>query len=110
MNIPIYSKNYIVQEAEKMYIEKKIEALEKINNRILSAKVDIDHDMHHQKGKVFNVKVHMKIPKKLLMAEECGGTLAEAVDIIESELGAQLRKVKEKSRSKRLREARKQEE
>lgn len=106
MNVQIHSRNCELKEEEKDYIQKKLQNLEKVHGNIIGVKVDIAKDTHHRTGDIFAMKVHVSVPKQLLMAEEVGSTLQQAVDLIENELSRQLKKHKEKFISKNLKAAR----
>lgn len=106
MNIQFRTKNFILGDEDKEYIEKKIMALEKIHQDILNVKVDVEMQPHHKKGNIISMRVQMKVPHEDLVNVEERSTVREATDIIESEMRVQLRKHKEKLHSKNLKEAR----
>ncbi|OGY81855.1 MAG: ribosomal subunit interface protein [Candidatus Kerfeldbacteria bacterium RIFCSPHIGHO2_12_FULL_48_17] len=106
MNAQIHAKNCELNEVEEDYIHRKLQNLEKIHENIIAVKVDVAKDAHHKTGYVYTMKVHVSVPKQLLMAEEVGSTVQQAVDLIENELTRQLKRYKEKLISKNIKAAR----
>ncbi len=54
---------------------------------------------HHKKGKIFRAEANLSVGKKLLRAEALGETLNEAIDLLEQELGIEIKKFKDKRTS-----------
>ncbi len=97
----IYSKNIDVTEPLKVYLEEKIAHVHKIAEEIISLRVDLSRDTHHNKGDVFRVEVNLNIPNHFLRVVEKRPDVREAIDEVANKLVRQLRDVKEKRISKR---------
>ncbi len=83
-----------------MYIEKKMEALEKFVKHFgpsVSAQVEVARtSRHHKSGDIFRVEVQMHVPGKELRAEALGKTVLEAMDKVKDEIQRELVQRKEK--------------
>ena len=98
MKIDYYAKNLEMTDAIQNYIEEKIGKLKKFMKNIpeeeIDARVQIRHDEHHRKGKVFECEVNMHIQGKLIRGEEKKPDLYEAIDLVSEELERQIKKYK----------------
>lgn len=106
MNIQFRTKNFALTSEDKLYIEKKMESLEKMHQEILSTKIDVELQAHHKKGDILIMRVHVKVPHEEIVNIEERSTVREAIDIIATEMRTQLEKHKGKIRDKNLRAAR----
>ncbi|TFE69097.1 ribosomal subunit interface protein [Methylacidiphilum sp. Yel] len=96
MQITISSPTLKLTDALHNHIESKFEKLTRINDRILSAQLNIHHepskaDISHQ---AFCIKARLYIPGKDIVAEDRGHDLYQAVDLVVDRLARQLRKRK----------------
>ena len=97
-NVPmqIFSKNVDITKPLQVYLHEKLGAVHKLSNDIISLRVDISRDTHHNKGDVFRVEVNLNIPKKLIRVVENKPDVREAIDLVADKLSRQLRDVKGK--------------
>lgn len=83
-----------------MYIEKKMEALDKFMKHFgpsISAQVEVGRiSRHHKTGEVFRVEVQVHVPGKELRAEALGKTVLQAMDAVKDEIQSELERRKEK--------------
>ena len=83
-----------------MYIEKKMEALDKFTKHFgpsIAAQVEVAHvSRHHKSGDVFRVEVQVHVPGRELRAEAVGKTVLEAMDKVKDEIQSELERRKEK--------------
>jgi ribosomal subunit interface protein len=102
----ITGKNFDLTEAIQSYIDEKTAALTKVYDNIIQIDVELDKNLHHNKGDVFHVRMNVAVPNELLHAEEVQPDLYAAIDICRDEIDRQLRKYKEKfaTRSRKARQ------
>lgn len=112
MRIKIQATNIKLTTELKDYAAEKIISLErflpKFDPDSIIAEIELEGpSRHHRKGEVFRCEVNLSIGGKLLRAEERGELMTEAIDGARDEIERQVRKKKEKERTKFLRGARK---
>ncbi|WP_246186543.1 ribosome hibernation-promoting factor, HPF/YfiA family [Methylacidimicrobium tartarophylax] len=90
------------------YIEKKLQKLERYEDRIVGAHVTVQHDPPKASAnkQAFIVKVHLSLPGPDLHAEDHGHDLYQAIDLISDRLEGQLRRRKTELTEKRRHESR----
>ncbi len=90
------------------YIEKKLQKLERYEDRIVGAHVTVQHDPPKASlnKQAFIVKVHLSLPGPDLHAEDHGHDLYQAIDLIADRLEGQLRRRKTELTEKRRHESR----
>ncbi|CAB4244409.1 Ribosome-associated protein Y (PSrp-1) [Methylacidimicrobium sp. AP8] len=78
------------------YVDKKLQKLERHEDRIVAAHVNVQHDPPKAtlNKQAFIVKVHLSLPGRDLHAEDRGHDLYQAIDLIVDRLEAQLRRRK----------------
>lgn len=78
------------------YFRHKIEHMEHFLKPILSADLEIAHDRHHRKGKVYRAEARLSVAKKAIYASEMAEHPYEAVDLLVERLEKELLKHKER--------------
>lgn len=101
MRILIKATNFSLTPAIVDYIRKKIGGLNKYLKRLDSSVVEARTEVgkiteHHKKGDIFRAEVNLKLPGKLLRAEEEGGDLYSAIDFVHDELKREIVSFKDK--------------
>ena len=90
------------------YFRQKTEHLEHYFKPILSAELELAHDHHHRKGRIYRAEARLAVPKKTIYAAEIAEHPYEAVDLLMEELEKKLLKHKDRfdhhSRRKDLKE------
>lgn len=99
MKINITTKNITLDSPLQVFIEQKIDGLEKfIKKGPVSASVEIGKpSKHHKTGPVFYAEVNLKVGGALLRGESTHKDLRTAIDEARDELHLQIKKLKEKS-------------
>lgn len=88
------TKGIVLDERTNDYIEKRLQRLEKLVDRVSRFEVEVSRD---KKGK-FRVEVMLHTPHNLYRAEETTISVEGSVDIVVDELELQLAKQKTKNR------------
>jgi ribosomal subunit interface protein len=96
MSRQFYGKNLEITESLQEYLNTKLDTLYKLTSEVLSCRVDISRDTHHNKGDVFRVEINFNIPGKLLRVVELRPDAREAIDLTVNKLMGQLRVQKNK--------------
>ena len=90
-------------------IDTKIGELEKFipAGTLASCYVEVERTtFHHKKGYIFRAEANIELPGRLLRAEARRETLSQALTELKDELQRELKKYKNRQKSKRLRGAR----
>jgi len=101
MKVIIKATQIELNEALRMYTEKKIGSLEKFIKKIdATEKIEIFVEIgmvtkHHKSGNVFYAEATMRLQGKVLRAENTGSDLRAAIDIIKDTLRQSIQKHKE---------------
>jgi ribosomal subunit interface protein len=100
VNLKIKGKNTEVDEAVKEYVQRKLERLGRLYQRIIG---DIDVEFNRQRNRI-KAEVTMWVPQAVIRAEEEGAGPTEAFDLVMDKLERQLTRYKQ-YRKERRREA-----
>lgn len=105
MQVDIKTKNIELTDAIRSAVEKKMKSLEKKVERFgesVTAEVEVGKTTHHHhKGEVFRAEVHVRLPGKLVYAEETNEDLYAAVNEATREAERQIIDYKEKLQDSR---------
>lgn len=97
MNINIKGTNLDLTDPIKQYVNDKVSSLDKYIDDILTARVELERDAHHQKGDVYRCEVNLEVPQShLLRADSTEEDLYAAIDTVIPKLVSQIKKYKEK--------------
>ena len=96
MNINIVWTKLDQSDALEDYFLQKVEHLEHYVKPILSAELELAHDHHHRKGRVYRAEARLALAKKTIFAREEAEHPYEAIDLLVSRLRAQLDDYREK--------------
>jgi ribosomal subunit interface protein len=88
----LFFKGVRTDERTKKYIQKRLEAFEKIIDKPFNVEIEIDLD---KKGK-FRVEVMIKTPYDLFRAEETTESIEGSIDLVSSQIKIQIKKDKDK--------------
>lgn len=94
MSRQFYGKNLEITESLQEYLNTRLDTLYKLANEVISCRVDISRDTHHNKGDIFRVEINFNIPGKLLRVVETKPDTREAIDLVVNKLMNQLRVIK----------------
>jgi len=119
MRINIKATNIKLDEALKVWVEKKIGEIEKFlvdfgsrkyfkEKPNLEIKVEIGKTTrHHLKGEVFRAEAQLCLPKQIIRAEAVSEDLRDAINQVKDELQREVKRYKEKRIARARRWARK---
>jgi len=100
MKIKLKAVNLTLTEPLREYVEDKIGSLARFLKKIdLEGAVEIDVEIgrttrHHHKGRIFMAGVNMRLPGKLLRAEDRNFDIRTAVDKVRDKLQREIEKYK----------------
>ena len=96
MKLTIRTKDVVLSDDIRQYVEEKIGGLDKFYGRITDGFIDLEHyTNHHKNGPFFRVVVDLRVPNKVLRSEKNHVDLKSAIDGIKDELKVQLKDFKE---------------
>ena len=101
MNIKFTVKNLELKDAERDYLQEKIEKLKKYGERLADestqGKLEVEQDLKHASGKKISVTVTLYVPGDTLRAEVRASTVQEATDLLYEKLKSQALEYKAKT-------------
>ena len=103
MKISIKATNLDLTPSLKIYIQSKLGALEKFIKRIDTEGVaemwlEVGRiTRHHHKGLVFRAEADVRLPGKILRAEEESNDVRKAIDAVRAKLQKEIEKYKTRS-------------
>ncbi|MFC1640997.1 ribosome hibernation-promoting factor, HPF/YfiA family [Patescibacteria group bacterium] len=101
MQIKIYAKNTSLAPSIEGYIREKIEGLSKYSENIIHADVQIEVFKNKSKGNdLYRAEIMVKIPKKMIRADQDATDIHEAFDLALPKIEKQLNKYQETMRHK----------
>lgn len=108
MEIRLVWKNLKQSDALEDYFRHKVEHLEHYIKPILSADLELGHDKHHKKGRVYYAEARLAVAKKAIYASETADHAYEAIDLLLRRLSSRINDYHEKnikhSRGRNLKE------
>ncbi|MBI3632112.1 MAG: ribosome-associated translation inhibitor RaiA [Candidatus Vogelbacteria bacterium] len=112
MNINIKATNITLPGSIREYLEKKIKSIEKLvkDNDVDLIKVDVELGRltnHHRSGDIFRAEVNLQIGQNLLRAVCEESELSAAIDIVKDEIVKEIKRLKDRLRTKIIGGARK---
>lgn len=99
MKINLKTKNFSLTQAVKIYLESKLNSLDKFLPADESIFSDVDLSKttkHHQKGDVFKAEVNLRVPGRLIRASAVEWDLRVAIDRVKDDLQKEIKTNKEK--------------
>lgn len=99
MKIIIKATNLDLTEPLKVYIEEKLESLNRflqaIDADVVRARVEVARSTrHHRSGNVYHVDINLDLPGKVLRAEEDSEDIRVAIDAVKDKLKREIEKYK----------------
>lgn len=86
--------NYSATEDVQLYIEERINKLEK-HLHVIGSNVHIRRNTHHTKGDVFEVEVALQVPKKIIVAKTKAPDVRTAFRALEEKIAKQIARYKD---------------
>lgn len=99
MKVIIKATNLDLTEALKIYIERKMQNLEKfisaLDNDAIKARIEVARSTrHHKRGNVYHVDVNLDLPGSVLRAEQDSADVRVAIDAVKDKLKREIEKYK----------------
>lgn len=114
MKLTVKGVNFAVTPSLRRYVDEKlVRSVEKFIGRSIAyeaAVLDIELILvthHHKKGKVWEARANLQLPRRTIFERFTSDDMHAAVDGLENVLKHEIKKYKERSRSRELRGARK---
>ena len=107
MKYQLYSKNVIVTDSLKVYIDKKMSTLDKFSRHVTVCNLDISRDTHHKKGDVFRFEANVAVPGSMLRIVEHHEDIRAAIDVGVDKISHQIQKTRSRARDMSRRTGRK---
>ena len=97
----IKATNLDLTEPLKVYIEEKLESLNRllqgVDGDVVQARVEVARSTrHHRNGNVYHVDINIDLPGKVLRAEEDAEDIRAAIDAVKDKLRVEIGKYKDK--------------
>ena len=98
MNIKIKSTKMELTEAIRVYIEEKVNMLEKYLGNIpaINCDFEVERMTGHHKGEVFRAEINLEVPGEILRVEKSEEDLYKAIDKVKDHLELMIVKHREK--------------
>lgn len=107
MEVEIYAPGIKLTPKIERHIKQELGNLDKFLGDLkpLASPIEVGvTTRHHQKGKIYRAEINLKLPGKLLRAEEEAENIHTAINIIKEEIERQIKKYKEKPLAEREKE------
>ncbi|MDD4996349.1 MAG: ribosome-associated translation inhibitor RaiA [Patescibacteria group bacterium] len=92
MEIKYFFQNFKLNSQNKKFIEDKIKKLERFSEKIWEAKIDLSYRPTRKKEQTIRLEINLRMPNKILRAEERDKDLLNVIEKVEKKLKGQLRK------------------
>lgn len=92
MEITYFLQNFKLDPGSKEFLEERIKKLERFSEKIWEARVDLSYRPSRTKEQVIRLEITLRMPNKILRAEERDRDLLSAIEKVEKKLKGQLRK------------------
>lgn len=104
MDVQIKTKNIRLTDALETYIQRKYQKLEKVNVRVIDAKLEARSDRKKTGGDHYVVQLTIATPDNILRAEESNADLHTAIDLAIVRMERQIRRFRDKQVFQRRRQ------
>lgn len=104
MDVQIKTKNIRLTDALETYIQRKYQKLEKVNVRVIDAKIEVRSDRKKTGGEHYVVQLTLATPDNILRAEESNADLHTAIDLAIDRMERQIRRFRDKQVFQRRRQ------
>ncbi|MEX1158838.1 MAG: ribosome-associated translation inhibitor RaiA [Thermomicrobiales bacterium] len=103
MDVQIKSQNIRLSDGLREYIEKRVNKLDRVNERITEAKFEIRQEKTHNPTQRFIAQFTIATPRSILRAEEKNTDAHAAIDLVTDKMARQIKRFHERKvhRSKR---------
>lgn len=105
MNLVVSPHNLTLTEAIEDHIRSKIEKLEHLDHKAISANVTIEHDKTKAPESAFKCSIRLAVPGPDLYAEDVESNLYAAIDLVTKKIEQQIRKRHSKDKARTHAEA-----
>jgi putative sigma-54 modulation protein len=99
MKLIIIPHSVTLTKAIEDHIVAKLEKLDHLNQRIIDARVTLEHDHTRAPEKQFSCAVRLAVRGPDLFAEDRESDLYAAIDIVAKKIGQQIRKIRSKRKA-----------
>jgi putative sigma-54 modulation protein len=96
MDVQIKTKNIRLTDALETYIQRKYQKLEKVNVRVIDAKLEVRSDRKKTGGDHYVVQLTIATPDNILRAEESNADLHTTIDLAIDRMERQIRRFRDK--------------
>lgn len=96
MDVHVKTKNIRLTDALETYIQRKYQKLEKVNVRVIDAKLEVRSERKRTGGDYFVVQLTMATPDNILRAEETNADVHTAIDLAIDRMERQIRRFRDK--------------
>ncbi|HEX7101841.1 MAG TPA: ribosome-associated translation inhibitor RaiA [Nitrolancea sp.] len=104
MDVQIKTKNIRLTDALETYIQRKYQKLEKVNVRVVDAKLEVRSDRKKKGGDHYVVQLTIATPDNILRAEEINADLYTTIDLAIARMERQIRRFRDKQVYQRRRQ------
>jgi putative sigma-54 modulation protein len=104
MDVQIKTKNIRLTDALETYIQRKYQKLEKVNVRVIDAKLEVRSDRKKKGGDHYVVQLTIATPDNILRAEEVNADLHTTIDLAIDRMERQIRRFRDKQVYQRRRQ------
>jgi putative sigma-54 modulation protein len=101
MKLILSTHNLRLTKAIENHIVSRIEKLEHFDQRVVDARVVIEHDTSKPTDRQFKCSIRLAVPGPDLYAEEYKEDLYAAIDIVAKKIEQQIRKVHSKRKARK---------
>ncbi|GEM_PF-2602523 len=92
MEIKYFIQNLKLNAKNREFLEEKIKKLERFSQKIWEARVDLSYRPTRKKEQMIRLEINLRMPNKILRAEDKDSDLFNAVEKVEKKLKGQLRR------------------
>ena len=104
MDVQIKTKNIRLTDALETYIQRKYQKLEKVNVRVIDAKLEVRSERKRTGGDQFVAQLTIATPDNILRAEETNADLHTTIDLAIVRMERQIRRFRDKQVFQRRRQ------
>jgi len=104
MDVQIKTKNIRLTDQLESYIQRKYQKLEKVNVRVIDAKLEVRSERKRTGGDNFVVQLTIATPDNILRAEETNSDLHTTIDLAITRMERQIRRFRDKQVFQRRRQ------
>lgn len=105
MEVQVKTHNLKINDETRAYIDKRVSKLDKVNERIIDAKLELREEPHHNPTQKFVAQFTIATKRAVLRAEERNSDITTVIDLVTDKMARQIHRYHDRRMRRSRRDA-----